>query len=256
MKSLLAILLLLTGLHLNSAQANPEGLKELHETANAKEILRCRQDLAAAQQRFDIVWESVLTKFSIQKEFLEELQSEHERWLHFRDEMAHTMGEMGIYAKYSPDDSSVFMERTAVYIRDRTKWLIGLSKQPGTDKNLSGVWWSSMGDSIRIDHAKNNIRFSYSATGGNGHTGITAGTIIWTSSKGKFNAQWGDSSNAERGAILFELENGLLRTKQEGTVSQSAGAGVTFESKFARVAPLSDKDRERIAYDVKFFGPP
>ena len=256
MKNIFAILLIFPSLHLNSAQANPHGLKELHETANAKEILRCRQDLAAAQQRFDIVWASVLKKFSRQKEFLAELRSEHERWLHFRNEMAHTMGEMGRYANYSPDGSSVFMERNAVCTRDRTRWLLGLLKQPGTDENLSGVWWSSMGDSIRIDHAKDNIRFSYSATGGNGHTGITAGTIIWNSSKGKFTAQWGGSVNAERGAILFELENGLLRTKQEGTVSQSAGAGVTFESKFARVAPLSDKDRERIAYDTQFFGPP
>jgi hypothetical protein len=256
MKNIFAILLLFPSLHLNSAQANPEEIKELHETAGPDEIRRCRQDLSAAQQRFDVVWATVLKKFSKQKKFLAELKSEHEKWLRFRNEMAHTMGEMGIYASQSPDGSSVFMERNAVYTRDRTRWLLGVLKQPGSNSNLSGVWWSSMGDAIRIDHTKDRIRFSYSATGGNGHTGISAGTIIWTSSKGRFNAQWGDSSNAERGAILFELENGLLHTKQEGTVGQSAGAGVTFASKFARVAPLSDKDRERIAYDTKFFGPP
>lgn len=113
-----------------------------------------------------------------------------------------------------------------------------------------------MGDSIRIDHTKDSIRFSYSATGGNGHQGITAGTMKWCSGKGKFTANGVNSADAAPGVILFELENGLLRTKQQGNVSQSAGAGVTFESKFTRVAPLSEKDLERIAYDTKFFGPP
>ena len=78
----------------------------------------------------------------------------------------------------------------------------------------------------------------------------------WCSGKGKFTANGVNSADAAPGVILFELENGLLRTKQQGNVSQSAGAGVTFESKFTRVAPLSEKDLERIAYDTKFFGPP
>ncbi len=254
MKRLFYILLLLSGLHLNSAQADPDGLKKFHETASPDEILRCRQDLAAAQRRFDMVWASVLKKFSKQKTFLAELKSEHQDWLHFRTEMAHTMGEGGIYASYSPDGSSVFMERKAVYTRDRTRWLLGLLEQPGTDGDLSGVWWSSMGDSIRIDQTKDSIRFSYSATGGNGHQGITAGTMKWCSGKGSFTANVVNSEDTAPGEILFKLENGLLRTKQQGNVSQSAGAGVTFESKFTRVAPLSEKDRERISYDAKFFG--
>lgn len=226
------------------------------ETASAEEILQIRQDLVGAQRKFDTIWATVLKKFSKQKKFLAELRLEHESWLHFSEEMSHTMGMMGLDADFSPKGSSMFMRRKAFYTRDRSKWLRGLLVQPGTDSDLSGVWWSSMGDAIRIDQTKDDVRFSYSAAGGNGRQGIAAGTIKWNAGKGTFSAVWYESANGENGTIVFELENGLLRTRQDGVVSETAGIGVTFSNKFTRVAPLADKDRERIAYDIKSFGPP
>lgn len=259
MKHHIVILLISFGFYIDLAQATLaeyEGIKVHYETASAEEILRIRQDLVGAQRQFDTIWASVLKKFLKQKKFLAELQSEHESWLHFRDEMSHTMGLMGMYADFSPKGSSVFMRRKAIYTRDRSKWLRGLLEQPGTDSDLSGVWWSSMEDSIRIDQSDDGIRFSYSATGGNGHQGIAAGTIKWSVGKGTFSAVWDDTANGERGTIIFDLENGLLRAESSGIVSEDAGARVTFSNKFTRVAPLSEKDRERIAYDIKLFGPP
>lgn len=259
MKRLLAILLISSEFLLNSAHAIPaeyEGIKVRSETSSAEDVLRIRQNLVGAQRQFDTIWASVLKKFSKQKKFLAELRSEHESWLQFREAMSHSMGLMGSDADFSPQGSSVFMRRKAVYTRDRSKWLRGLLEQPGTDSNLSGVWWSSMGDAIRIDQTKDNVSFSYSATGGNGHQGIAAGAIKWSVGKGTFSAVWGDSTSADKGTIVFELENGLLRTKQDGVVSEDAGARVTFSNKFMRVAPLSEKDRQRIAYDIKLFGPP
>jgi hypothetical protein len=259
MKHLLVILLISFEFHIDLAQANPveyKGSKVRSETASAKEILQISQDLVGAQRQFDTIWAAVLKKFFKQKKFLEELRSEHESWLHFRDEMSHTMGLMGVYADFSPKGSSEFMRRKAVYTRDRSKWLRGLLLQPGTDSDLSGVWWSSMGDAIRIDQTKDEIGFSYSAAGGNGHQGIAAGSIKWNAGNGTFSAVWNESANGKNGTIVFKLENGLLRTRQDGVVSETAGIGVTFSNKFTRVAPLADKDREHIAYDIKSFGPP
>jgi hypothetical protein len=259
MKRFLAILLISSGFHLDSAHATPaeyEGIKELPETASADEILRCHQDLAGAQRQLDKIWVMVLKKFSKQKKFLAELRSEHEGWLHFREGMSHTMGMMGTEADFSPKDSSVFMYRKAEFTRDRTKWLRGLLESPGTENDLSGVWWSSMGDSIRIEQTKDNIRFSYSAKGGNWHQGITAGIIQWNAGKGTFAAVWGDSTSANKGTITFDVENGLLRTEEKGVVSEAAGTRVSFSNTFTRVAHLSDKDRNRIPYDIKSFAPP
>jgi hypothetical protein len=258
MKHLLAILLISFGFYIDLAQATPaeyEGIKVLPETASVAEILRCRQDLAGAQRQFDTIWATVLKKFSKQKKFLTELRSEHEGWLHFREGMSHTMGMMGVDADFSPKGSSAFMYRKALFTRDRSKWLRGLLESPGTENDLSGVWWSSMGDSIRIEQTKDNIRFSYSAKGGNGHQGITAGTIQWFAGKGMFTAVLDDSISVDKGTIIFSLENGLLRTESDGVVSEAAGTRVAFSSKFTRVAPLSDKDRKRIPYDIKWFGP-
>ncbi len=108
---------------------------------------------------------------------------------------------------------------------------------------------------IRIEQTKDNIHFSYSAKGGNCHQGITAGTIQWNAGKGTFTAVWVDSTSADKGTIIFSLENGLLRTEPDGVVSEAAGTRVAFSNKFTRVAPLSDKDRKRISYDIKSFGP-
>lgn len=113
-----------------------------------------------------------------------------------------------------------------------------------------------MGDAIRIEQTKDDIRFSYSASGGNGHQGVSAGTIQWNAGKGTFTAVWGDSTSADKGTIVFDVENGLLRTEEKGVVSEAAGTQVAFSNKFTRIAPLSDKDRERIPYDIKSFGPP
>ena len=259
MKRFLAILLISSGFHLDSVNANPagyEGIKELPETASADEIFRYRQDLAGAQQQFNTIWSTVLKKFSKQKKFLAELRSEHESWLHFREVMAHTMGLVGTDADFSPKGSSAFMYRKALYTRDRTKWLRGLLENPGNENDLSGVWWSSMGDSIRIEQNKNDIRFTYSAKGGNWHQGFTAGIIQWNAGKGTFTAVWGDSTSADKGTIIFSLEYGLLRTEEKGVVSEAAGTRVSFSNKFTRVAPLSDKDRKRIPYDIQSFGPP
>ncbi len=258
MANFLTMLLISSGFYLDSAHAKPEGyegIKMRSETSSAADVLRIRQDLVGAQRQFDTIWASVLKKFSKQKKFLAELRSEHESWLQFREAMSHTMGMMGVDADFSPKGSSAFMYRKALFTRDRSKWLRGLLESPGTENDLSGVWWSSMGDSIRIEQTKDNVRFSYSAKGGNGHQGITAGTIQWYAGKGKFRAVWDDSISADKGTIIFSLENGLLRTESDGVVSEAAGTRVAFSSKFTRVTPLSDKDRKRIPYDIKWFGP-
>ena len=148
------------------------------------------------------------------------------------------------------------MYRKAEFTRDRSKWLRGLLENSGNENDLSGVWWSSMGDSIRIEQTKDYILFTYSANGENWHHGITAGTIQWSAGKGTFTAVWGDSTNADKGMIVFDVENGLLRTEEKGVVSEATGARVTFSNKFTRVASLLEKDRERIAYDIELFGPP
>ena len=70
-----------------------------------------------------------------------------------------------------------------------------------------------------------------------------------------FTAVWGNSPDAEKGKLSFDLENGLLRVESEGTISQYAGTRVVFEGEFTRVAPLSAKDRDMIASEISFYAP-
>ena len=235
--------------------AENDELKVNPETETTEEILRIRQDLAGAQSQFDKVWAKVQHRFLNQPKFLEELQSEHGDWLHFRDTMSHTLGEYGEYARFSPEASSLFMSRKAIYTRDRSRWLRGLLENTGAENDLSGVWWSSMGDSIRIRKTEDKTSFSYSAKSSNGHLGCAAGIIKWNGTKGTFTAIW-NTTGEEKGKIRFDLENGLLRVDSEGEVSQFAGERVSFTGKFTRVAPLTERDLERIESDTRFYGPP
>ena len=112
-----------------------------------------------------------------------------------------------------------------------------------------------MEGAIRFEQTEEGVRVSYHERGGNGHSGVTAGIVRWNGRKGVFTAVWGNSPDAEKGKLSFDLENGLLRVESEGTISQYAGTRVVFKGEFTRVAPLSAKDRDMIASEISFYAP-
>lgn len=225
----------LTMLYLFSLSAFSNPLKEAH------------QELAGAQKQLESRLGEVQERFKHNPEFLLFLKKRQENWKHF-------------LSYHAVDPNNVQSAKNyAAHVRGRSKWLNGILINPASTKNPEGLYWDTLGNSLRIKKIGTKIYFGihkYEYT--HGHQGVIGGTIDnWKDGDGLFEANMSrDANEPHPVTIKFELLNGLITVKPSSSMSFIGGRRAHFDGVYSRISPLRKKDLQILKSDLEFHAPP
>ncbi|MDB4571354.1 hypothetical protein N9101_02585 [Akkermansiaceae bacterium] len=216
-------------------------------SAFSNPLIEAHQGLAGAQKQLESRLEEVQERFKHNPEFLLFLKKRQESWNHF-------------LSSHAVDPNNVYSAKNhAAHIRDRSKWLNGILINPASIKNPEGLYWDTLGNSLRIKTIGTKIYFGihkYEYT--HGHQGVIGGTIDnWKDGDGLFEANMSrDENRPHTVTIKFELRNGLLIIKPSSSLSFIGGHRAHFDGVYSRISPLKKRDLRILKSDLEFHSPP